>query len=152
MVLVTGQPLVTGDTDPGPAPSPMTTGCALQGGVRGPGVMFPSAVKVATQVLRPLLLAVETVRAVSEPALDVSREPLARKLAITGLSDLDRASVREARGLATGQEAVEVGAGAGRPGDLARAQGRGHDEAARAAAVTGFLPVMSHAEAEIKMF
>ena len=43
---------------------------------------------------------------------------------------------------------MEVGAGAGRPGDLARAQGRGHDEAARAAAVTGLLPIMSHAETE----
>ena len=109
--------------------------------------MFPSAVQVATQVLRSLLLAVETVRAVAEPALDVSREPLARELIIAGLSHLDWAPVREARGLAAGQEPVEVGAGAGRPGDLARAQGRGHDEAARAAAVTGFLPVMSHAEA-----
>ena len=90
----------------------------------------------------------ETVRAVPQATLDVSWESLARELVTAGLSHLDRAAVRETRGLAAGQEPVEVGAGAGRPGDLARAQGWGHDEAARAAAVTGLLPVMSHAETE----
>ena len=80
------------------------------------------------------------------PRQDV--KPLARELVTTSLSHLDWAAVRETRGLAAGQEPVEVGAGAGRPGDLSRAQGRGHDEAARAAAVTGLLPIMSHAETE----
>ena len=52
--------------------------------------------------------------------------------------------VLETTGLVSGEEGVEVGPGAAGPGDLATAQGGGHDEPASTATVASLLSIMSH--------
>ena len=155
-----------GDTLALAAPAAGPAAGALQRGVRGPGVVLPPAVEVAAEVARLLLLRVEAVGPVAQPALDVRGEPggghgnytphsllppLPRQ-PVPGEGEvrhLRGAAVLETRRLAAGQEAVEVGAGAARPRDLPRAQCRRHDVAARRAAVARLAAVVPHAEAAI---
>ena len=110
----------------------------------GPDVVVPLAVEVPAGVLRLLLTGVETLRPVPQPALDVGRKPLARQPLLLPVHHGPADPVREAGGLAAGEEPVQVGPGAPGPGDLAAPQGGRHDEAPRAAGVPGLGPVVSH--------
>ena len=64
-----------GDTLALAAPAAGPAAGALERGVRGPGVVLPPAVEVAAEVPRLLLLGVEAVGPVAQPALDVRGEP-----------------------------------------------------------------------------
>ena len=96
MLLIPGHPgglWPRSDAGPGSAPHPRAALRALESGVRGPGVVLPPAVEVTAHVLWLLLLAVETVWAISQAALDVSWKSLAWELVTAGLSHLDWALV-----------------------------------------------------------
>ena len=118
--------------------------------MRGPGVVFPPTVEVTTHVRGRLLFGMVTVGTVSQPTLDIRGEPLARQLVGDRVVlHLAGAPVLEARGLAAGQEPVEVGSGAGGPRYLAGAECRRHDVAAGAATVASVTSVVPHSQTRI---
>ena len=142
-------------TLPRPAPPALATAGALQRGVRGPGVVLPPTVQVTTQVGGRLLLGVVAVGTIAQATLDIGREPLTwQHLVGAGaiVRHLGGSPVLETVRLVAGQEPVEVGPGAVGPGDLAAAQGRRHDVAARSATVPILLTIVTHAKTEMRPF